>query len=190
MKRNTISKWSYIGLLSAVLLVLTALLMLGTAYARYQQSVTKDIPFLVREPAKFKVTFGKGWTTQNERDSFSFSVDNQGNKEDAYFTLRLASTIGTQYDKADVYLVVKSENGIERAYKGVATDMKDSPSHYEEMGEGSTYIFCNSEGEELSWKLEGSMNGGSSVQEFALQLQGAKEPNLLELIVTETLRTE
>ncbi len=190
MKRNTISKWPYIGLLSAVLLVLTALLMLGTAYARYQQSVTKDIPFLVREPAKFKVTFGKGWTTQNERESFSFSVDNQGHTKDAYFTLRLASTIGTQHDKADVYLVVKNENGVERAYKGVAMNRKDSSVDYEDMGEGSTYIFCNSEGEELSWKLEGSKKGDTSVQDFVLQLQGAKEPNLLELIVTETLRTE
>ena len=190
MKRNTISKWSYIGLLSAVLLVLTVVLMLGSAYARYQQSVTKDIPLLVREPAKFKVTFGNGWTTQNERGSFAFSVDNQGHTEDAYFTLRLASTIGTQYDKADVYLVVKSENGVERAYKGVAMNRKDSPVDYEDMGEGNTYIFCNSEGEELSWKLEGSKKGDTSVQNFVLQLQGAKEPNLLELIVTETLRTE
>ena len=190
MKRNTISKWSYIGLLSAVLLVLTVVLMLGSAYARYQQSVTKDIPFLVREPAKFKVSFGKGLTTQNERESFAFSVDNQGHTKDAYFTLRLGSTIGTQYDKADVYLVVKSENGVERAYKGVAMNRKDSPVDYEDMGEGSMYIFCNSEGEELSWKLEGSQKGETSVQDFVLQLQDAKEPNLLELIVTETLRSE
>ena len=67
---------------------------------------------------------------------------------------------------------------------------KDSSVDYEDMGEGSTYIFCNSEGEELSWKLEGSKKGDTSVQDFVLQLQGAKEPNLLELIVTETLRTE
>lgn len=190
MKRKTIWKWPYMGLLSAILLIGTGFLMLGTAYGRYQKTKTWDIPFVVREHATFQVIFGEGWTTQDESDYFAFSVGNRGNSGDTYFTLRLATTIGVSYDKAKVSLIVKNTSGARKVYEGVAAEVDETSTLYQEMGAGSEYIFYNAEGEELSWKLEGAGEGETLAQEFVLEIQGANEPNLMEIIVTETQKME
>ena len=188
MKIKLIWKRFFIVLLSAILLIGIGSIMLGTAYGRYQKNLTQDIPFVVRKPATFQVTYGSGWTTQGESDYFSFSVGNRGNSEDSYFTIRLASTVGFRYDRAKVFLIVKNANEVDQAYEGVATKIAETSTLYQEMGEGSEYIFYDAEGEEFSWKLEGATE--TSAQSFVLEIRGANEPNLLEIIVAETQQIE
>ena len=190
MKEKSIWKWSYMGLLSAILFIVTSFLMLGTAYGRYQKSMTKDIPFVVREPATFQVKLEGDWTTQDGSDYLTFTVGNRGNSEDTYFTLQLATTIGFSYDKAKVSLIVKNASGTRKVYEGVATEVDGTSTLYQEMGAGSEYTFYDEKGEELSWKLEGSQEGETSTQEFILEVQGANEPGLMEIIVTETQKME
>lgn len=177
-------------ILSAILLCSMIFLAFETAYGRYEKRKTKDLSFEVREPATFQVMHGQGWTKQEDEERFSFSVSNMGHKEDTYFTVRLASTEGIRYDNAKILLVIEKENGAEKGYVGFPSELDVTSELYMEMGAGCVYYFYDEQGNELIWKLRGSASGTQSVQEFELMLEGAKEPNLLEIIVTEAPQPE
>ena len=177
-------------ILSAILLCSMIFLGFETVYGRYEKRKTKDLSFEVREPATFQIMHGQGWTNQENEERFSFFVSNMGHKEDTYFTVRLASTEGIRYDNAKVSLVIEKENGTEKGYVGFPRELDVTSELYLEMGAGCVYHFYDEQGKELVWQLKGSASGASSAQKFELVLEGAKEPNLLDIIVTEAQQPE
>ena len=176
-----------IWVLSAFLMIGSCVLLLGTAHARFQKTATEDVEFQVRKPATFEIVKMTGWTTEEDGGQrFQFYIDNSNNELDSYFTIRLASTIGLELDGAQVVLIVKNTSGIEREYIGEAKPFAEESEYYKQMGEGNEYVFTDNTNEELVWSLPGTASdAGSFEAEYVIELQGAKQANTMEIIISE-----
>lgn len=176
-----------ISLLSAFLLMGCFVLLIGTSYARYQERITADYTLLVRKPATFQIIQEETWTRSGDVEVYPFSISNQENESDTYFTIRFATTIGMQIDGASLRLLTENTAGIQRGYDASVNKLPEDSISYQEIGEGFEYIFLDENGEERVWKLEG---GQLSMKDFVLEIVGAEKSNLIQIIVSETKPNE
>lgn len=204
MKEKNIWTTIRLHLLSMFLILGLCTTVLGTAYGRYQQSISKEIAFTVNGAAEFSIITGiwedKVLEESNEKDTLSESKQieikdevkvpkrlevsvSEIRDQECAFRIRLISTLGLGLDKAKVSLVVTNTNGVERTYQSQMEVIEKETKTYQEMGPGYEYYFVDNEGEELIWPLNGD---AMPQQKFWLEIEGAEQNNLMEIRVIET----
>ena len=181
--------------LSVLLITGICIAMLGTAWARYQKSMSQDLDFVVRKPGTFQIlnTDGRNSTPdnwiQNEDGSitYSFLVTNQEHSQDLNYYLRLATTVALCTEDVTVSLITENANGKDVTYAGVGEALKEDSVLYQQMGAGNLYRFYDKNGQEIIWMLEGSKDAS---QVYTIKVQGICEPALIELVLAETRQGE
>ena len=163
IKVNIFWKKASIWLLSALLILGCGSMLIGTAYGRYQEKVGHDFTLTVRGANAFQILGSEGeplseaqWKVQQDGSrTLEFQVGNDGNAQDAYFSLSLATTLGLQLEDTTVAIKTTNANGQEVTYQGTATPFAEDSVWYYEMGPGNQYHFYDQTNQELCWKLSG-----------------------------------
>lgn len=191
MKKNRIWHTIRLQILSVFLLLGLSTVIVGTAYGRYQKSVTRELTFSVREAADFQISTGS-WTDcsleeeQEASKRLEVSVRELTDKNCA-FHLRLFATLGLEMDQAKVSLIVTNTSGVERVYEAKAEVIGKDTLRYEQFGPGCEYCFYNEDGEELIWYLDGQ---DMVKKEFMIEIKNGVTDSLIEITAIETQTTE
>ena len=181
------SIWSEIIWL-LLLLLACFFLMVGVAWARYQVKESqifsyelKDYSFVYlwhsydEETASFRDEQST-WQTEGDRKSLDFCVSNGTAADyaqaDQRINIRLLAGLGVRggAEGMDVLLNLPRTG---ESFQGSAQPIVEDSPVYSTFGEGWVITFCDEEGEEISWTLEGAelsyLEGQITVRNLELQ---------------------
>lgn len=154
-----------------LLLLACVFLMVGAAWARYQIKESqifsyelKDYSFVYlwhsydEDTASFRDEQST-WQTEGDRKTLDFCVSN-GTKEnyaqdDQRVNIRLLVGLGVWGGAEGMDVLLNLPRTGESFLGSVQPIVEDSPV-YSTFGEGWVITFCNEEGEEVGWTLEGA----------------------------------
>lgn len=154
-----------------LLLLACVFLMVGAVWARYQikdsqifSYALKDYDFVYlwhsydEDTGSFRGEQSV-WQTQDDRKTLDFCVSN-GTPEnyaqaDQRFNIRLLVGVGVlgEAEEMDVLLNFPQTG---ESFQGCAKPIVEGTPVYSTFGEGWVITFCNGDGEEISWTLEGA----------------------------------
>lgn len=201
MRRNefNISARSRLAL-SVIVIVLSLVLVVGTAFARYQTDITGVLNYSAKAYAIFLcrgydaandaiIEGESSWVSSKGRNTLSFCVSN-GKSRASYSAdsqqiyIRLNAALSIEFGEgAEVSIIVPTGEGPAESYLGVATPIEDNTPLYNSFGAGWSFIFVDDTGEEVSWKLQG---GDLSILSATVIVDGVelKDPMLMQIQVT------
>lgn len=159
--------------LTAVLLVVSLVLIAGTAWGRYRDEVYGDITLQTRQPTGVYLYGGKdetGYTPLTDHwqveaggggSSLQLLVSNTDGtfvpQRDIRFSLRLAATQGIGAGESwSLSLHVTGADGSISVYPGVAQAITGNTKLHDQFGDGWVYCFYNTDGSEAEFTLPGN----------------------------------
>lgn len=184
-----------LAIITVLLVIATLTATIGVAYSRYQSSDNRDIDITVKKPVEFYISglnqAEDGSLTQSAAPVFEeqpdgtykmmFRIDNGTTTDDENYIFSVVTTLGLSPD-CQMSLITQTPNGIERVYEAVATEIDADSELYAQVGPGYEYRFYDNDGNEMVWSLDG---GKYSYNDYTLQINGAYEESLVEIIVEE-----
>ena len=211
MSRRKMNMFPWSVGLSAVLIVLGLISVVGVSYARYQIGWNKSISHTPRQPEQIclgqMVTQENGevlfnpqavgsWETVDGLSQLMFTVANGNSlqdyaRQDQRIQIRLAGSLGVWDGKETIRVILRVPQQAEPEGTQVQFDeilgnatriQPDSPMH-SVFGEGWVFTFPDAEGKERTWLLEG---GSFSAVSMRILIDGMEltDPSLLQLTVT------
>lgn len=182
-KRKAWLKFMLMLLLCSVMLIL----ILGTAWARYEENVSKE--FQMKYQAKTDQIYMKSIELpQNldvSEDAYvtAFEISNGTSAEEyceysQIAEISLFATIGLE--NPENYKIVLNDSG--QNFEASCTEAVKGTKLYSMYGPGWIYRFYNEAGEELSWMFPG---GKHYVRTFTITIEGSSElPTALSIIAS------
>lgn len=156
--------------LAALLILVSVMLTVGVAFGRYRTELDPfEYWFAPRDPDSVYLWGGKtgetfeplpgSWTVEESGGILPFLVTNGIKSEfaekDVTFAVQIAATEGI-LDGSNLNLELSVVDGEkEPAYMAKAEEITAGTQFYAEFGGGWLYRFCDEEGNEMTWTLEG-----------------------------------
>lgn len=180
--------------LTLALTLLTLILVLGTAYARY--CVAGEAVLEIANAAEMEQAYllsvagdhleDDAWNDEADGTYFlHFLLSNAATPEyyvqkDMNIALRIASTVSDREGPAEIRLSVEGDE-----YIGEAKPIAKGTVLWRQYGEGHLYCFYNEAGEELYWTLKG---GRYSQTEMCLTVSGGAEGTVFTLMTVQAAK--
>ena len=174
-------------LLTFLLCGTIVLLLLGTAFARYEKNVSKE--FQLEYQAKTEQIFIKSIDVpeslqiDENSSAMAFEISN-GISEEEYCsysqiaTISLFATVGLE--NPENFKVILKDG--ELNFEAVCMEVTEGSKLYSAYGPGWVYRFYNKAGEELKWQLVGER---LSSRQMMIVIEGSSElPTALHLIAS------
>ncbi|MBQ4504713.1 MAG: hypothetical protein II983_03490 [Firmicutes bacterium] len=199
IQRNE-GKWIYKLALGAALLFGCLFLIIGVVWARYQENQAGELNYTTKETLAFSLWKGiddagelvlgeNTWTVEDDLAALDFYIGHGGSEhnvalETQNVQVRLMLGPGMTVDEeTELVLWIETEDGNTEYLNGELREITEGTPLYEDFGPGWYYAFCDKNGEEKSWTLEG---GQLSVLKSRLILKESiwNETTLLQLLVT------
>lgn len=172
-KRTNRGVWYRLGLLVVVLMT-CLLAAAGVTYARYQITESRSVTLQAQDPSyvylgslldgNFAPGVGRWTLNADGQQQLDFVIGNSSltevAQEDQTARIRAIVSLGAWDGEEDLNLVltapVPNTDPIEyQVVKATATRISGQSPLYATFGEGWVFRFFGSDGEELSWPLEG-----------------------------------
>ena len=188
--------------LTVLILTLCLLLVIGSAWARYQVSETSFLNYAAKEYASIFLWSGydeatkvltdgeNSWETSGELKTLRFYVSNgssddySADSQQAYIRLNAALGVRNGEENMKVMLGIAQEDGSPMLYyEGTPQLIAENTPLHKSFGAGWVFTFRDKNGKELGWTLEG---GDLSVISAQLVIEGIdlQDPTLLQLQVS------
>jgi len=181
-------------MLTAVLLLVCMILLVGAAWARYRTEQFSYLNYGLREPdalslwgyynpATGQLSGESSWEIADGAGTLDFYISNgtlsDYAEKDKAVSIRLISSLTLQ--EIEVWLTVGNEE-----WEAEVLTIRQGTDIHEKFGEGQVYIFKDVTGKELNWTLDG---GALSVLPAQFYVTGLEEQEssitLLQVQVTE-----
>ncbi len=185
--------------LAAALLFGCLFLIIGVTWARYQENQSGELNYTTKETLALSLWRGMDasgdlilgentWEKESGMATLDFYIGNGGSEDNAALEtqevrVRLMVGPGMYADEAtELTLWIEDEDGNGEYLNGELKEIPEGTPLYENFGSGWYYAFCDTDGEEMTWTLEG---GRLSVLKAQLLLKeaGWTETTLLQLLV-------
>lgn len=174
-------------MLTAILLLVCVLLLVGAAWARYQANEVNYLGYAPKGSDSISLQANGGWLFSGEYGTLSFSVSNSEDgveypQGDQYVSVRLLASLSiAEIDGADVYLTV-SDGEQRTVYAATPASIPEGSALHKTFGDGKAYMFYDGD-KELSWTLAGGTVSTFSAELEIIGLEQPQNPALLQLQV-------
>ncbi len=196
-------KDSYLLKILLLLLIACIVLAVGVTYGRYQSSIAAASFNVTAVPADSFGVFGgvlngenaesswsaldSGWYLTDDGAKLQFFVTNgdsiqKFSQRDRTYSIKIVSS--TADDPLNVTLSYIDDKGNTMELPANPERIKEGSSLYDSYGEGWVYSFLDMSSNEVEFLLEGAK---FSYRNFTLNVSGASDPSLINLIVTGNL---
>ena len=185
--------------LTAILLLLCIVLLVGTVWARYLEEKTDYLKYKTREPGVISIWPGYNaatgrltegdcvWSFMDGIGTLRFYLSNSTpevnySDEDLRVSIRLLGSLSAR--NAQVVMSISDGTSTMRLTASPVEIVNGTPL-FDTFGSGNAYVFLDESGAEFEWDLEGGALSVLSVQIDVWNLDGIEDPALLQLQVLE-----
>lgn len=175
-------------MLTAILLLVCVLLLVGATLARYQTNEFSYLGYAAQGKGSVSLQTNGGWSFTGESGTLSFSVSNSTDEggyapADQSVSVRLLASLSiAELGGETVQLVIADGTGIS-VYTATPAAIAEGTALYKTFGAGRVYLFRDADGKELSWTLAGGTPSVLSAELRITGLQKPENPALLQLQV-------
>ena len=196
-RKSNIAYWSRLGL-TILLLMMSLVLTIGTAWGRYRTELDKAVYLFQPKEISRVYLWGKEgidgyeqlpgtWTLTNSGNEMPFIITNGTSHEDYTsddldFNISVVVMSGVQGDENLMLYLQLDED--ETIYQAVATEIEENSVMYKQVGPGWIYRFYDQEGEEFSGVLEGGALSEFSAKLICEGFLAQPDSSLLQIQVT------
>ncbi len=185
----------------AVVLAVTLVLIVGTAWGRFRTQISGDFSVQSKQPTQIYLFGGKdeigAYTDLPDRWQVTQSGEGRGlsllitngvgekyAKKDVTFHLRLAATDGIgSAENLKIALYMDTAEGEVVAYAANIQAITEHTQLYEQFGDGWVYRFCDAVGEEVEFTLPGGQLSEYSAVLICEEVNLGVDPSMLQLQV-------